>query len=352
MTTKSRFGWRESVTPVCGLAFAAAMFLTASCNRAVSPDVAATVNGRPITYQELDRAIAAQYPNAPLKTNDDQTIQLRLAVLRTLIDSEILLQRAEKQGLLASDSEVDAKFNELKAPYTQEDFQRLLAQRKMNANELKSQIRRDLSVQKLFNKEIGSQISIADADVTAFFNANKASFNLPENRVHLARILVTPKPDPNVRNLKNDKAQNDQQAITKMQMLQMRLGQGEDFGALAQNYSEDPDNAANGGDIGFVPQSSLDKADPALKKMIESMTPGQISPMVRTAEGFQIIKLLSREPAGQRELSDPRVQENIRQMLFQRKDQMLRDAFYEVARSEAKVRNYYAESVLASRASK
>ncbi|HEX4810999.1 MAG TPA: SurA N-terminal domain-containing protein [Bryobacteraceae bacterium] len=335
---------------VCALS--AGVFLLASCNRPVSPDVAATVNGRPITYQELDRAIAAQYQNAPLKTGDDQTIQLRLEVLRTLIDSEILLQRAEKQGLLASDGEVDAKFNELKAPYTQEDFQRLLSQRKMNVNQLKAQIRRDLSVQKLFNKEIGSQISISDADVTAFYNANKASFNLPENRVHLARILVTPKPDANVRNLKNDKAQTEDQARSKMQMLQMRLGQGEDFGALAQNYSEDPDNAANGGDVGFVPQSSLDKADPELRKLIEGMTPGQISPMIHTAEGYQIIKLLSKEPAGQRELSDPRVQENIRQMLFQRKDQMLRSAFYEVARSEAKVRNYYAESVLESRASK
>jgi peptidyl-prolyl cis-trans isomerase SurA len=350
---KNRRGRRGVVTPACGLALAAGcLFLSASCNRAVSPDVAATVNGRSITYQDLDRAIAAQYPNASMKASDDQTIQLRLEVLRTLIDSEILLQRAEKQGLLASDSEVDAKFNELKAPYTQEDFQRLLTQRKMNVNQLKAQIRRDLSVQKLFNKEIGSQISISDADVTAFYNANKASFNLPENRVHLARILVTPKPDANVRNLKNDKAQNDEQARSKIQMLAMRLGQGEDFGELAQNYSEDPDNAANGGDVGFVPQSSLDKADPALRKLIESMTPGQISPVINTAEGYQIIKLLSKEPAGQRQLSDPRVQENIRQMLFQRKDQMLRAAFYEVARSEARVRNYYAESVLESRASK
>ena len=338
--------------PACGLALAASLFLVASCRQPVSHDVAATVNGRPVTYQELDRAIAAQYPNAPLKSSDDQTIQLRLEVLRTLIDSEILLQRAEKQGLLASDSEVDAKFNELKAPYTQEDFHRLLTQRKMNVNELKAQIRRDLSVQKLFNKEIGSQISISDADVTAFYNANKASFNFLKIVFTWPGYLVTPKPDSNVRNLKNDKAQTDEQARSKMDMLRMRLGQGEDFGALAQNYSEDPDNAANGGDVGFVPQSSLDKADPELRKLIESMTPGQISPMIRTAEGYQIIKLLSKEPAGQRELSDPRVQENIRQMLFQRKDQMLRSAFYEVARSEAKVRNYYAESVLESRASK
>ncbi|MGA8026095.1 MAG: peptidylprolyl isomerase [Bryobacteraceae bacterium] len=326
----------------------AAVLFLASCNRPVSPDVAATVNGRPITYAELDRAIAAQFPNAPLKTGADQTTQLRLEALRALIDNEIMLQRAEKEGLLASDADVDAKFNELKVGYTQEDFQKLLLQRKMSVSDLKAQIRRELSVQKLFNKEIGSHISIADADVSAFYNANKASFNLAENKVRLAQILVSAAPDPNVTNLKNDKAQNDQQARNKIEMIDLRVRQGEDFGTLAQNYSEDQ-FAANGGDVGFVPESALDKANPELRKLILEMTPGQVSQVIHTPEGYRIIKLISKEPAGQRQLSDPRVQEEIRQGLFQGKEQVLRSAFYEVARSEAKVKNYYAESVLESR---
>jgi peptidyl-prolyl cis-trans isomerase SurA len=259
-----------------------------------------------------------------------------------------LLQRAEKEGLLASDADVDAKFNELKAPYTQEQFQKLLDQRKMSVADLKAQIRRELSVQKLRNKEIGSHISISDADVAAFFNANKASFNLPESKIHLAQILVTPSPDSNITNLKNDKAQTEQQARNKIQMIDLRVRQGEDFGTLAQNYSEDQ-FAANGGDVGFLPESTLEKASPELRKMILEMTPGQVSPVIRTPEGYRIIKLISKEPAGQRQLSDPRVQEEIRQGLFQGKEQVLTSAFYEVARSEAKVVNYYAESVLASR---
>jgi peptidyl-prolyl cis-trans isomerase SurA len=321
----------------------------AGCNKPVSQNVAATVNGRPITYAELDRAIAAQFPAAPPKTNGDQTTQIRLEALRALIDNEIMLQRAEKEGLLASDGDVDAKFNELKAPYTQEQFQKLLEQRKMRLADLKAQIRRELSVQKLFNKEIGSHISISDADVNAFYDANKSSFNLAENKVRLAQILVTPGPDPNVNNLKNDKAQSDQQARTKIQMIEMRVRQGEDFGTLAQNYSEDSNTAPNGGDLGFVPESALDKANPELRKAILDMTPGQVSRVLHTPEGYRIIKLIAKEPAGQRELSDPRVQEEIRHGLFQGKEQVLRSAFYEVARSEAKVVNYYAESVLQSR---
>lgn len=324
------------------------MLLLAACDRPVSKDVAATVNGRPITYEKLDRMLAAQFPNAPINANTDQKTQLRLEALRSLIDDEILLQRAEKEGLLASDSDVDAKFNEYKAPYTQEQFKKLLDQRKMTEADFKAQIRRDLSVQKLFNKEIGSHISISDAEVAAFYNANKASFNLPEDKIRLAQILVSPANGGTVTNLKNDKAQNEQQARNKIQMIDMRVRQGEDFGQLAQNYSEDQ-FAANGGDVGFVPVSALDKANPELRKEIMDMTPGQVSPVLHTPEGYRIIKLISKEPAGQRELSDPRVQEEIRQGLFQAKDQMLRSAFYEVARSEAKVVNYYAESVLASR---
>jgi peptidyl-prolyl cis-trans isomerase SurA len=346
-----RIVWkRENASTVANLLLCAALvFLLTGCNKSVSKDVAATVNGRPVSYAELDRAMAAQFPNTPAKTNADAIRQLRLEVLRALIDNEIMLQRAEKAGLLASDADVDARFNESKVAYTQEQFTKFLQQRHMTQAEFKAQIRRELSVQKLFNKEIGSHISISDADVTAFYDANKDSFNLAENKVHLAQILVVPTADGTVSNLKNDKAQNDTQARNKIQGIELRLRQGEDFSTLAQNYSEDPVSAPNGGDSGFVPESTLDKANPELRKLILNMTPGQISPVIKTPEGYRIIKLISKEPAGQRQLSDPRVQEEIRQGLFQVREQALRSAFYEVARSEAKVVNYYAQSVLESR---
>src|SRR5579871_5145955 len=155
-----------------------------------------------------------------------------MEILRSMIDGEIMLQRAEKQGLMATDSDVESKFNELKAPYTQEEFQKLLNARKMSVEDVKAQLRRDQSVEKLLNKEIKSQITITDKDITDFYNANKASFNLAEPQVHLAQILVTPTPDPNVRNLKNDKARDEEQARKKIQSINARLRQGEDFAML------------------------------------------------------------------------------------------------------------------------
>lgn len=151
-----------------------------SCHRSAPANIAATVNGRSITYAELDKQYQSQFATPGENPSDDQFEIQRLEVLRTLIDSEIMLQRAEKMGLMAVDADVEAKFTELKAPYTQEEFQKQLNARKMTVEDLKTQLRRDLSVSKLFNKEITSQITITDKDIRDFYTTNQASFNLAE----------------------------------------------------------------------------------------------------------------------------------------------------------------------------
>jgi peptidyl-prolyl cis-trans isomerase SurA len=319
------------------------------CSRSAPPNVAATVNGRSITFAELDKQYQMQFGNSPERASDDQVLVQRLEVLRTLIDNEILLQRAEQMGLLAVDSDVDAKYSEMKAPYTQEEFQKQLNTLKMTAEDLKAKLRHDLSVQKLLTKETTSQISITDKDITDFYNANKNNFNLAEPQIHMAQIVVTPMPDPNVHNLKNDKAQDEDQAKKKIDSLYQRLRQGDDFATLAQNFSEDQDSASAGGDLGFIRESALDKANAELRKTIMALRPGEITPVLHTNEGYRIMKVITKEPAGQRELSDPTVQQTIRETLINRKDQLLKAAYYEVARNEAKVTNYFANSIIQNR---
>lgn len=315
------------------------------CKKAPPVNVAAMVNDRPITYAELEKHYQSRPDLSEERSSEDQVMMQKLEILRGLIDNEILIQRAERLGLLAVDADVETKVNEFKAPYTQEEFQKQLQMKKLTLEDLKEQLRRELSIQKLFNKEITSHVTISDSDVKAYYEANKASFNFAEPQVHMAQLLVTPTPDPNVRNLKNDKSQNEEEARKKIQTLEQRLRQGEDFGMLAQNYSEDPNTALNGGDLGFVPQSALEKVPNELRKVILALQPGQISPIIRTQAGYSILKVFSKEPSGQRELTDPRVQQNIRETLLNRKDQLLKAAYYEVVRNEAKVTNYLAVSI-------
>jgi peptidyl-prolyl cis-trans isomerase SurA len=325
--------------------FIAAVVLSlfvAGCQKAPPDNVAATVNGRPITYAELDQQYKVIFTQQEENVSDEQVAIQKVEILRSLIDREIMLQRAEKLSLMAVDVDVDAKFTELRSPFTEEEFQKQLQTQNMTEDDLRAQLHRDLSIQKLFNKEITSHISISDKDVKEFYEANKASFNLVEPQIHLAQILVTPHPDPNVRNLRSDKAQNPEQAKAKIGAIEARLRQGEDFSMLAQSYSEDPNTAPNGGDLGIIQESQLEQASVEIRRVIMKLQPSEVSGIVESPEGYRILKLIAREPAGQRELDDPRVQQTIRERLLNRKDQLLRAAYYEVARNEANVVNYYA----------
>ena len=171
--------------------------------------------------------------------------------------TEILDQRAAKLNLAASDEDVNAKLTEFKAPYTQEEFDKKLKQQNMTLDDLKLQIRRKLTSDKLINKEIESKINITDADISSYYAAHKSEFNVIEPQYHLAWIVVTAGPAQQAGNLQNNKATSDADARKKIQTVRNRLTTGEDFGALAMNFSEDPNTNSNAGDMGFIAEISL-----------------------------------------------------------------------------------------------
>jgi peptidyl-prolyl cis-trans isomerase SurA len=342
------------------LFISAALVFSAACSSSQGDtDVMAKVNGHRILRSEVDKYYANQTAGAPQQPSGEQATSLRLSILKELIDNEILMQRAEKLGLLATNEEVEQKLNEIKAPYTQEEFDKRLKERNITLDDFKRDLRRSITVEKVMNKEITSKINITDADIANYYNAHKPEFNLIEPQFHLAHIIVTVAPNPQVRNLKNDKAQNEAEARKKIQMILNRLDSGEDFATVAMNYSEDPDTAGNGGDLGLTPQTALQQTDPATRDAISKLKPGQysgaitvIDPNTKKLVGFRIVKLVAKEPAGQRELNDPRVQQFIRDQLRDRREQLLKAAYFDVMRDQAKVENYYAEQILKQTAQK
>ena len=335
---------------LAGLLALASLFSTFGCNnKQVGNDVMATVNGRNITRTEVQKFYDVQVAGSPQQPSAEQADTLRLKVISDLIDNEILMQRAEKLGLLATDEEVNAKLTEIKAPFTQEQFDQRLKERQITLDDFKKDLRRSLTIDKVLNKEVTSKINVTDDDITNYYNQHKAEFNLIEPQYHLAQILVTTQPNPQVRNMK---AQNEADARKKIQMIGNRLDSGEDFGTVAMNYSEQPETAQNGGDLGFIPESSL-KSDKVAYDAISKLKPGQFTAVLPVMDpnshqifGFRIVRLLSRESAGQRELKDPRVQQAIREQLRDRREQLLKAAYYETIRDQAKIDNYFAEDIL------
>jgi peptidyl-prolyl cis-trans isomerase SurA len=338
--------WRG--TAVLLLLVGAMLLGFAGCKQQVqpSPDVWAVVNGKEIRREDVDKYYRTRVNPEGQEPSQEEALSLKLNVLDELINNEILLERAKKLNLEASDGEVEDKFTELKSPYTEDEFQRQLKDRNVSVTDLKGDLRRQLSIQKLLNREVVAKISITDQDVNEFYNANKAQFNVAEPQYRIAQIVVTPRKEAQIRNRKNDDATNEAEAQRKVKMLVDRLNSGADFAQLAMDYSEDMNSATTGGDLGYIPESALNQSDPALKKMVLGMKPGQVSPVLNLKDKVVILKLVTRESPGQRNIADPSVQQTIRDTLRNRKEQLLRSAYLAIARDEARVRNYLAERVI------
>lgn len=315
-----------------------------------SPDVWAVANGQSITRDQTEKyyrsRISAQ--GQTTSPSQDEALSLTLSIVDELINDELLLQRAKQMGLEATDGELEDKFTEVKGPFTEEEFQRQLKDRGVTVDDLKQDIRRQISLDKVLNREVVAKISITDQDVSDFYNQNRAQFNVAETQYRLAQIVVTPHKDPQIRNRKNDDAATDIEARRKSAALAQQLHSGADFATVAMDYSEDPVSAPSGGDLGFIPESSLNQSDPLLKKAVLALKAGEVSGVIELRDGYRILKLIAKETPGQREISDPQVQQSIRDTLRSRKEQLLRAAYIASLRDQAKVTNYLAQQVIES----
>jgi peptidyl-prolyl cis-trans isomerase SurA len=197
----------------------------------------------------------------------------------------------------------------------------------------------------VIQQEVTSKVAVSDQQVTDFFNANRAQFNLPEDAYHLAQIIVTPARDPQIANRSGDDATTPQAAALKIQMLMEKLKGGAPFGDLARDFSEDPESAPRGGDLGLVPLSAVKSAAPPLRDAVLAMQPGNAK-VVSGNGAHTIIYVVARESAGQRDLSTPNVKQRITDTLKARREQLLRNAYLTVARTDADVVNYLARRVV------
>lgn len=295
----------------------------------------AEVNGKPITEAELNRLVEAQTAGSQQKIGPEQQMRLKLTLLNQMIDRQILLQYAAHEGVVASQDEI-AKQEEVAKT----------RQPQLTAEDLKQEAQDSVILDKLIKREVNDRVQITDAQIDDFYQKNKASFNVPEPEYHIQEIVVTPHPGQ-VSNLANDKAQNDADARKKIQMISDQIKQGKDFNQLAQQYSEDPNTAGSGGDLGLIPQSALmSQAPDALRQAVLALRPGEISPVIKTPQAYFLLKLVDKEQAGMRESTDPRVRKAIRDLLTNSQQQLLRTAFLTVVRDQARVTNYLAQDVL------
>ena len=313
---------------------------------AVSPDTWAVVDGRPIKREDVEKAYRRSGQGAqPL--SDEETLTAKLALLNDFIVQDILVAKARDLKIEIPPGDLETAYSEAKKNLTDEAFQQELTKRNLSTADMREGLRRELLSQKVIEREVGSKIAISDQEITDFFNANKAAFNMAEDSYRVAQIVVTPVRDPQIANRSGDDATTPQAATAKTQMLMERLKTGASFSELAMDYSEDPQSAPRGGDLGYVPVSTLKNAPPTLRDAVLNKTPGSVN-VVGSGGGYTIVLVVGFEKAGQRDLSMPQVREQITSTLRGRREQLLRAAYLSSLRNDTRVVNSLARRIVDS----
>ncbi len=311
-------------------------------------ETAALVNGKPIPRLDVDKIFDFRIKDLPQKPDGEAARLLKLEILRDLIEGEIMAQKAQELDILPSDVEVEARLTVLRGPASAEEFQNSIDEQGVSIDDLRREIRRSLTVEKVVENQVVSKIQVSDEEVNSFYEQNTELFNIQEPLFRIGVIAVSSDPNSPISNLRNDKALNESMALEKIQMLEVRIRAGEDFSQLAREYSEDPQTAQAGGDLGYLDEASLDRFGPSFKSSILGLKQGQVTPVIRTVDGFWVFKLLGRREAGQHDLSNPEVMEGVRGELRNQRQQLLTAAFSENIHNESRIENFMVHDVLDS----
>jgi peptidyl-prolyl cis-trans isomerase SurA len=314
---------------------------------AASADAWAVVDGREIKGEDVDKAYRRTRDTSQT-LSEEEVLTAKLSLLNDLIVQDILLAKAAALKLEVPAGDLDTAYANAKKNVADDVFQKELTQRKLTPTDMREGLRRELLTQKVLDQEVASKITVSEREVTDFFAANRAQFNVAEESYHIAQIVVTPVRDAQLANGTGDDATTPEAALAKARMLMERLKAGASFRDLAIGYSEDPESAPRGGDLGFVPVSRLKQAPPALRNAVLGKAPGSVS-VASEGGAHTLVLVVAHEPAGQRDLSTPGMRERITETLRERKEQLLRLAYLTAIRSDAKVVNYMARKLVESK---
>ena len=286
----------------------------------------AVVNGTVINQAEFDsemNRVLERLQRTGRFPNDLERSQIKKQVLENLIARELLYQESQKKGIKVDQKEIEAQLTALKGRFPSEvEFKKALSTMNLTEAGLRFQFERDLAIRKLLDDQIGGKSTVSEKESRAYYDSNLGSFKKPE-QVRASHILI--KVDPGADEAKKAEAR------TKIESLQAKLKNGEDFGALAKEYSEGP-SGPKGGDLGFFGRGQMVKP---FEETAFSMKPGQVSGMVETRFGYHLIMVTERTPEST--LSYEEVKDRLEQYLKKQKVQEEIAAYVETLKGKGKI---------------
>jgi parvulin-like peptidyl-prolyl isomerase len=339
------------VFAVTGLVIAGLVLNGCSSGASEAKDqmVAATVNGRNIMMQEVERAINQQTGGNPSTLNQLQMAQARLQVLSNLIQREVLFQRAEREKLLPTEQQIDGAIATQKqnSGMTAEDFEKSLKAQNISAETLREEARKDLAIAALQDKYAG-KIDINDREVEEYYANNRQQF-VKARGVALAMIMVDPA-DNSAEGIADD-AKNETDAKLKIDNIYQQLQGKADFATVARAKSEDINSLRAGGDIGFAQEQDLKNngfPPELVASLFGSMQVGDYTQPVHFGSGkWYIFKLEEKRLANENlTLESAGVRQQITQGLTNQRKAILNAALLETAINDARIVNHLATNML------
>jgi peptidyl-prolyl cis-trans isomerase SurA len=272
----------------------------ASASDTVIEEIVARVNNQIVTrseyirsQDELRKEVQQQDP-----TNFQQTLAERdKDVLRDLIDQDLLLDKGKDLGITA-DTEVVKKLDDMRKEMkldSMEDLEKAAQAQGVSFEDFKQNMRNQIITQQVIGREVGQKLNISDDEVQQFYDSHKDQMEEPE-QVRLSEILVSTEKKEQGK----DEAQALEEAKTKADNLLAEIRKGASFEDVAKKGSDGP-SAAQGGDLGLFKRGSLAKE---LEDVTFAMKPGDVSDVIRTKQGYIILKATEHHNAGVPPLSD------------------------------------------------
>jgi peptidyl-prolyl cis-trans isomerase C len=291
------------------------------------PPVLAHVNGEDVKKEDFDRMIKGMEDQAGQHVPPDRRDEIYRNALDQLVTYTLLTQESKARGIKVDDSEIDAKVKTVRDRFpTQQAFEAALKAQGLSVDELRAEARKDLTVSKLVDTEVGTIAGPSDADAKAYYTKNPDKFTQPESvRASHILIRVDEKADAGAK----------AKAKTTIDTVLKKAKGGEDFGKLAQQYSQDG-SAAQGGDLGYFPRGQM---VPAFSDVAFALKPGDISGVVTTQFGYHVIKVVDHKPAGVTPY-DQLTADNLtklKQMIEGEKKQEHMNAFIDGLKKKAKI---------------
>jgi peptidyl-prolyl cis-trans isomerase C len=205
--------------------------------------------------------------------------------LEQLIDREILWMEGRAQGLVATDSMVQATLADIsRSMGGQERLVALLGQRGIDENELESIIRKDLVIQQFLDRSFRPGLKVTDEEARRYYDEHPEFFSTPDT-IRARHILVQVPPDasPEERVAKRK----------RIREIQQELRQGTDFATAAKLYSDDASTRERGGDLGYIVEHTVIQP---FDSVAFSLKVGEVSDLVETPFGYHLIQVEERHP--------------------------------------------------------